>query len=88
MASFASFGALLQAVDIHNRTVTFCHNGSSTKVDYDLLIGADGVNSKVRYASLLPGVSRDCSSQRVSQLRNLDTAACELQVLPSRPFMS
>lgn len=39
---------LLQAVDIHNRTATFSHDGSTTKVDYDLLIGADGVNSKVR----------------------------------------
>ena len=43
---------LLQAVDIHNRTVTFGQNGSSTKVDYDLLIGADGVNSRVRCSSL------------------------------------
>lgn len=57
-ASSAYSGALLQAVDIHNRTVTFSHNGSSTKVNYDLLIGADGVNSKVRCAS----PSADCSS--------------------------
>lgn len=38
----------MQAVDIADRTVTFGQNGSSVKVDYDLLIGADGVNSRVR----------------------------------------
>ena len=38
----------MQAVDISNRTVTFGQDGSSAKVDYDLLIGADGVNSRVR----------------------------------------
>ena len=39
---------LMQAVDISSRTVTFGQNGSSVRVDYDLLIGADGVNSRVR----------------------------------------
>lgn len=39
---------LLQAVDLHNRTVSFQGNKNGEKVSYDLLIGADGVNSKVR----------------------------------------
>ena len=43
-----SAAVLMQAVDISGRTVTFGQNGSSMKVDYDLLIGADGVNSRVR----------------------------------------
>ena len=45
---------LPQAVDLHNRTVTFEGSKKDEKVSYDLLIGADGVNSKVRYVTLCP----------------------------------
>ena len=48
LLSLLDEGLLPQAVDLHNQTVSFEGDKKGAKVTYDMLIGADGVNSKVR----------------------------------------
>ena len=49
MASLGTWiGRAAQAVDIADRTAAFGLDACSMKVDYDLFISADGVNSRVR----------------------------------------